>query len=110
MIKDALESRHGRRVDGERQVVLVIHAAPVVSRCRKDDEGFSACRRWKGRGFTKPVAEFGKCVLRATAMPAGKGKFNARLKEGVFLGVRLESGESLTGTDEGVVKSRDLRR
>ena len=65
VIKDALESRHGRRVDGEHPVVpwMVMHAASVVNRSRKDDEGFSAYRRWKGREFTKPVAEFGKCVL-----------------------------------------------
>ena len=51
VIKNALESRHGRRVDGEHPVVpwMVMHAAKVVNRSRKDDEGFSAYRRWKGR-------------------------------------------------------------
>ena len=58
VIKDALESRHGRRIGEEHQVVpwMVMHAASVVNRSRKDDEGFSAYRRWKGREFTKPVA------------------------------------------------------
>ena len=48
VIKDALESRDGRRVDGEHPVVpwMVMHAASVVNRSRKDDEGFSAYRRW----------------------------------------------------------------
>ncbi len=42
VIKDALESRHGRRVDGEHPVVpwMVMHAALVASRSRKEDEGF----------------------------------------------------------------------
>ena len=55
MIKDALESRDARRVDSEHPVVpwMVIHAASVVNRSRKDDEGFSAYRRWRGREFTK---------------------------------------------------------
>ncbi len=43
-------------------------------------------------------------------MSAGKGKFDARWKEGVWLGVRAESGESLIGTDEGVANARDFRR
>ena len=48
VIKDALESRHGRRIDGEHPVVpwMVMHAASVVNRSRKDNEGFSAYRKW----------------------------------------------------------------
>ncbi len=57
-----------------------MHAASVVSRGRKDDEGFSAYRRWKEGQFTKPVAEFWECVLCAPAMSAGKDKFDARWK------------------------------
>ncbi len=51
VIKDALESSHGRRLDGEHQAVpwMVTRAASVVNRGRKDDVGFSAYRRWKGR-------------------------------------------------------------
>ncbi len=64
--------------------------------------------RWGA--FAKPVAEFGEYVLHAPAMSAGKDKFDARWKEGVWLGIRMESGESLIGTDEGVVKARVLRR
>ena len=78
VIKDALESRQGRRIAGEHPVVpwMVMPAASVVNRSRKDDEGFSAYRRWKGREFTKPVAEFGECVLYAPATSAGKDKFD----------------------------------
>jgi hypothetical protein len=49
-------------------------------------------------------------VLYAAAMSAGKDKLDARWKEGVRLGLRMESGESLIGTNEGVVKARDFRR
>ena len=69
-----------------------MHAASVANRSRKDDEGFSPCRRWKGREVTKPVAEFGECVLYAPAASAGKDKFDVRWKEGVWLGVRMETG------------------
>jgi hypothetical protein len=74
VIKDVLENRHGRQVDGEHPVVpwTVRHAASVVNRARKDDEGFSAYRRWKGREFRKPVTEFGESVLHARRCPQEK--------------------------------------
>ena len=93
VLKDALESRHGRRLEGGHQAApwLVMHAASVINRGRKDEEGFSAYRRWKGREFNKPVAEFGECVLYAPAMSVGRNKFDTRWSEGVWLGVRMES-------------------
>ncbi len=64
-----------------------------------------------GRGeTTKPVAEFGECVLYAPAASAGKDKFDTRWDEGVWLGIRMESRESFIGANEGVVKARDFRR
>jgi hypothetical protein len=89
---------------------MVMHSASAVKRSRKDDEGFSAHRRWKGSDFTKPVAEFGECVLYAPAASAGKDNFDTRWREGGWLGVRPESGESLIGTEEGVVRARFIRR
>ncbi len=75
-IEDALESRCKRSIDGEYPVVpwLVTHAA----------------------------SECGECVMCAPAMSAGNDKFVVRWREGVLLGVRLESGESLIGTSDGV--------
>ncbi len=53
---------------------------------------FAAYRRWKGREFTKLVAEFGECVTYAPTLPVGKGKFDVRWREGVWLGIRPGSG------------------
>ncbi len=86
-----------------------MHTASVVNRGRKD-EGLNAHRSWRGKEFTKPAAEFGDCALCARAMSAGNGKFDARWKEGAWVEVRLESGDSSTATSEGVVKARDSRR
>ncbi len=44
------------------------------------------------------------------ANPVGKDKFNVRRREEVWWGIRLESGESIIGTSEGVVKAKDCRR
>ncbi len=112
VIKDALESRIKEKLSGEHPAVpwMVMHAASVISRGRKDEEGFSAYRRWKGREFQRPVAEFGECVLYLPALSAGRDKFDVRWREGVWLGIRMESEESIIGTSEGVVKARDFRR
>merc|ERR1712240_708375 len=103
MGKDALDSRYETRIGGDHPAIpwLVAHAASVITRMRKDSEGFTAYRRWKGRTFNRPVTEFGECVLYLPAKTAGRDKFDVR---------RLEGGESVIGTSEGVVKARDFRR
>ena len=67
-------------------------------------QGFTAHRRWKGRGVGRPVAEFGEYIQYLPANAAGKNKFEVRWDNGVWLGVRLESGESLIGRKNGVIK------
>ncbi len=81
----------------------------MINRGRKDQEWFTPYRRWKGREFNKLVAEFGECVHYAPAFSAGRNKFDVRWLVGVWLRIKLESGESITGTAEGVVKARDFR-
>ncbi len=112
VIGDALESRHGRRVDDAHQVApwMVTHAALVVNRDRKDEEGFSFHRRWKGRVFTKPVAEFEKRGWHAPAMTAERTSSTSDGKKECGWEIHLGSGESLIGASEGVTKARDFRR
>ncbi len=46
-------------------------------------------------------------------MPAasvGKNKFDIRWMDGVWLGIKLESGKSIIGAAEGVVEAVDFRR
>ena len=72
--------------------------------------GFTAYRKWKGRPFNRPVAEFGECAWYVPALTVGRDKFDVRWRECVWLGIRMESGESIIGTSGGVVKARDFRR
>jgi hypothetical protein len=112
VIKDALESGRGRREEGDHPAApwMMVHAASVVNRGRKDYEGFTACRRWKGGEFTKPVAESGECVAYALVLSVGKDKFKVRWTGGVWLGIKAESGESLIGTGERVAKAKGFRK
>ena len=54
--------------------------------------------------------EFGECILFLKAKSRGIDKFDSRWSEGVWLGIREESGEHLVGTVEGVIKARTVRR
>jgi hypothetical protein len=112
VLKDALESRLGVRIQGDHVVVpwLVMHAGSVICRRRVDNEGMTPYRRWRGRPFNRPVAEFGECIWYLPANTAGINKYEVRWQEGVWLGIRMESGETIVGTELGVVKCRDSRR
>ncbi len=56
------------------------------------------------------MSEFGDNVWYIPANSAGKNNFETRWQEGAWLGIRLESGEAITGTSDGVSKGRDFRR
>ncbi len=77
MMKDALGSRFDKRIGEESNLVpwLVGHAAAVVNRRRKDQEGFTAYRRWTGKELKTVVVEFGECVWYLKAASVGKDKF-----------------------------------
>mgnify|MGYP003349086866 CR=1 FL=1 len=57
-MKDALETRYGRRIEGDHRCIpwLMMHAAAVVSRSRKGSDGLTAYRRWQGRKFNRDMA------------------------------------------------------
>ncbi len=94
VLKDALESRIKKRVDGEHLTVpwMVMHAATVINKGRKDDEAFMPHRRREGKEFNRPVADIEKCVMYLPAVSAGENKFDVRWMGGMCLGVKLESG------------------
>ena len=59
-----------------------MHAATAINKGRKDDEGFTPCRRWKGKELNRPVAEFGECVMYLPVASAGKNKFDVMWMDG----------------------------
>jgi hypothetical protein len=56
------------------------------------------------------VAEFGESVRYLKLDSAEKNKLERRWESGIWLGVKGETGESIIGAPEGVVKCRDFRR
>ena len=111
-LKDALETRIGERISGEHPCIpwMIQHAASTMNRRRMDERGMTPYRTWTGRDSKAHVAEFGERVWYLKSDSAGKNKLVRRWEDGVWMGIRDESGESIIGTSEGVVKCRDFRR
>ena len=111
-VKDALESRVGQRISGEMSCVpwMMSHASGLINRYHIGEDGKTNYQRWKGKSFKREVAEFGECVFYLKAGTRGVDKFECRWEEGVWLGVRDETGEVIIGTPQGVVKARDFKR
>ncbi len=107
-----MDSRIKGRVEGDHQAVpwMVAHAATVINKGREDDEGFTACRRWKVREFTRPAADFGESVMRLPAASVGKNKFDVRWEDGVWLGMKMEGEVSIVGATRGVASARGFMR
>ncbi len=111
-MRGALESRIGERISGEDNVFtwMVRHASAPINRYQMGEDGKTAHERLRGRKFRRDVTEFGESVMYIRAESVGKDKYNSRWEEGVFLGIREESGEIIVGTEKGVIKARAFRR
>ncbi len=56
------------------------------------------------------MAEFVESAMHLPAASVGKYKLDVRWEDGVWLGIKMESGESIIDMAKGVVKASDLRR
>ncbi len=83
---------------------MVVHAASVITRRRKDDKGFKAYRRCNGRHFARPVAKVCVRTWYLLALTAWRDEFDVRWKDGACLHMRWESGEFIIGTNEVILK------
>ena len=61
-------------------------------------------KRWTHRRFHRVLPEFAECVWYLRPESAGVDKLASRWEDGIFLGIREESGELLMGNDRGVLK------
>ena len=56
------------------------------------------------------LVEFGERVMFQPLDHKNLGSAQTRWAEGVFVGIKLNTGEKLVATEEGVCKSRSIRR
>ena len=110
-MKSNLETEYGMKVAGEHPALvwLVRHAAMTMTRFSMGADGMTPYKRTKGKNFTKELMKFGECVWYLKPKSKGKAKAEYRWAEGIWLGVRDESGEHIIGTKQGVLKVRAVR-
>jgi hypothetical protein len=88
---------------------LIRHAGSTAFREKIGNDGFTAYKRVKGKDFKKELVKFGECIWYMKPKSKGTAKAQCRWENGVFLGIRDESGEYIVGAKDGVIKVRTIR-
>lgn len=111
-LRSATQSRLGRKlVPGSALFAwLIIHASTLINLYEVGKDGRVPYQRLRGRKLQADLLEFGECVHFQPLDHSKLGKAELRWMNGVFLGIRLSSGEKLVGNEDGVFKVRSVRR
>jgi hypothetical protein len=112
VMKLALEDRIGRAVDAEAPVVTFMaeYASYLLNRLEVGKDGKTAHERVKGKTASVLGLEFGEKLLWKRKPTDKMDKISSRWDHGVFVGVRVRSGEFWVATVAGVRKVRSVRR
>ena len=89
---------------------LVHHSAFLIDACRVGEDGRTPYERRKGKRFIRPLPEIGECIWYMRPQSVGKDKLDTRWENGVFAGVREESGELHVLIEKGAIKVRSFSR
>ena len=112
VLKMALEERLGVKVHAESNIVTFMaeYAAYLVKRLEMGKDGETAVERNKGKSATVMGIEFGEKVLYKKKFKDKSSKIEPRWEKGIFVGVRVKSGEFWSATLGGIKKMRSARR
>ena len=106
-----LQEKIGYKVDSKSIILpwLVRHAAYVLNRYIKRDDGRSAWARLRGKECDSPLAQIGETV-DFKIVRGEMAKLEPRWAVGTFLGRTDESDEVIVGTAAGIEFARSFRR
>ena len=107
-VKDGLERRIGATLKPTDLIIpwLVEHASHLYSRYRVGTDGRTPMERTRGRRIKRPVCELGEQILYMPLKAGRGGKYDAKFHKGIYLGSMMRTGETIIGTNEGVVRAR----
>lgn len=89
---------------------MVIHAGDILNLFEVGKDGKVPFQRLRGRKKHSELVEFGERVLYQPLTYKTLGSAQPRWYEGVSVGIRMQTGEKLVATSEGVCKTRSIRR
>jgi len=107
-----LQSRYRMKIKVDHPIMpwLAHHAALLIDICRIGEDGRTPYERRKGKRFIRPLPEIGECIMYLRPQSVGKDKLDTRWENGIFAGVREESGELYVMKEDGVIKVRSFQR
>ena len=111
-LRSAFEDRTGSKVKLSSCIFpwMVIHAANLISLYEIGKDGKVPFQRLRGRKMHPDMVEFGECVHFQPLDYKSMGSAEIRWKDGVFVGIRMHTGEKLVATSDGIYKARSIRR
>ena len=91
---------------------MVEWSAGLITRYVKGQSVRTANREARGHDAHAPIAEFGQKIMYMTSKNTSKSapKADAKFQDGIWLGLRTRSDESIIGTPNGVIKAKTVRR
>jgi hypothetical protein len=113
VLKSSLEDRWKIHIPARHSVVawLAEYSAFLLNRFEVGRDGKTAYERCKGKQARTAGLEFGEAVLWKRKRVGGAlGKMTCLWREGVFVGVRGQSGEIMVSTKDGIFKTRTVQR
>ena len=111
-MRSALEARLGIKVAPNSPAFawLVSHAANIITLCEVGTDGRVPYQRLRGRKMQPEPVEYGESVMCLPLTNFDLGNAEARWIPGVFIGMKLNSGEKVVATENGIIKVRSIRR
>ncbi|CAK0865787.1 unnamed protein product [Prorocentrum cordatum] len=111
-LKMDLESKLGVKVEDKHPVLahLPEHAASVINRYRRGQDGKTALQRLTGRQWRKPVPLFGeRLMVRFAGERARKNALEEQMVEARYIGHHPRDGSMMVITSDGVKKAVGFR-
>ena len=111
-MKHALEARLGTKIATNSPTFawMTIHAANILNIFEVGRDGRVPYQRLRGRRMQPELVEFGETIYFQPLKHLELGKAEPRWGTGVFLGVKINSGEKVIATKEGIIKVRSIKR
>ena len=85
-------------------------AGNILSLFEVGSDGRNPYQRLRGKKTKQPLVEFGESMHFLTPDHGSLGQMESKWRNGIYLGICMESSEMLVGTSEGVFKVRSIRR
>ena len=111
-MKLALEKRYGIQVLENHHLLpwMNICAALLYNICAVRDHERTVWEKRRGKQLHEEVPEFGECILHLRLESVGIDKLDTRWGEGISCGMKIESGEIIVMTSDGVIAVRFCKR